>query len=192
MRKKKEQNMEHSQVIERIKATATKILPKGSTLYLYGSRARGDAHAGSDWDLLLLLDKPQLADEDFANYSYPFLESGWDMGEDFSVHAYTKDRWFNGPHALFYFNVEEDFEPTVHTYARINIEGNTALVRGYALRGTDNVTVQGFMYWRQVNEAKERGDGQHRAPAIPKDAMTVEASGRVMEAQLTGLDTSAT
>ena len=80
------------------------------------------------------------------------------------------------------------FEPTVHTYARINIEGNTALVRGYALRGTDNVTVQGFMYWRQVNGAKERGDGQHRAPAIPKDAMTVEASGRVMEAQLTGLD----
>ena len=99
--------MEQSQVIERIKATATKILPKGSTLYLYGSRARGDAHAGSDWDLLLLLDKPQLADEDFANYSYPFLESGWDMGENFSVHAYTKDRWFNGPHALFYFNVEE-------------------------------------------------------------------------------------
>ena len=80
------------------------------------------------------------------------------------------------------------FEPTVHTYARTTIEGNTAIVRGYALRGTDNVTVQGFMYWRQVNEAKERGDAQHRAPAIPKDAMTVEASGRVMEAQLTGLD----
>ena len=80
------------------------------------------------------------------------------------------------------------FEPTVHTYARINIEGNTALVRGYAQRGTDNVMVQGFMYWRQVNGAKEREDAQHRAPAIPKDAMTVEASGQVMEAQLTGLD----
>lgn len=80
------------------------------------------------------------------------------------------------------------FEPTVHTYARINIEGNTALVRGYALRGTDNVTVQGFMYWRQVSEAKERENGEHRAPAVPKDAVTVEASGQVMEAQLTGLD----
>ena len=74
------------------------------------------------------------------------------------------------------------FEPTVHTYAQVNIEGNTALVKGYALRGTDNVVVQGFKYWKRV--AGARGN----APAVPKDALTVEASGQVMTAQLTGLD----
>ena len=48
--------MRHSQVIDNIKEVAKKVLPKGSALYLYGSRARGDYHEGSDWDLLL--DKP--------------------------------------------------------------------------------------------------------------------------------------
>ena len=82
--------------------------PKGSLLYLYGSRARGDWHDGSDWDLLLILDKPRLEHEDFNKYSYPFVEMGWDIGEDIRPHAYTKQEWFDGPHAMFYYNVEED------------------------------------------------------------------------------------
>jgi len=31
-------------MIENIKQVARRVLPKGSTLYLYGSRARGDYH----------------------------------------------------------------------------------------------------------------------------------------------------
>ena len=52
-------------VIDNIKEVARQVLPKGSVLYLYGSRARGDFHVESDWDLLLLLDKPKLEHEDF-------------------------------------------------------------------------------------------------------------------------------
>ena len=100
--------MERAQVIENIRQLAKNVLPKGSMLYLYGSRARGDWHDGSDWDLLLLLDKPQLEHGDFDKYSYPFVEMGWDIGEDIRPHAYTKQEWFNGPHAMFYYNVEED------------------------------------------------------------------------------------
>ena len=40
--------MRHSQVIDNIKEVAKKVLPKGSALYFYGSRARGDYHEGSD------------------------------------------------------------------------------------------------------------------------------------------------
>ena len=98
--------MTHSQVIENIKQVAREVLPPGSTLYLYG--ARGDYHEGSDWDLLLLLDKPKVEHEDFSRYSYSIMERGWDIGEDFSVHTYTKKQWFDGPHAMFYYNVEED------------------------------------------------------------------------------------
>lgn len=100
--------MEQVQVLDHIKKVASQVLPKGSSLYLYGSRARGDSHEGSDWDLLLLLDKPRLEYEDFDRYSYPFVEMGWNIGEDIRPHAYTKDEWLNGPHSLFYYNVEED------------------------------------------------------------------------------------
>ena len=100
--------MERTQIIDNIKQVAKQVLPKGSTLYLYGSQARGDWHEGSDWDLLVLLDKPRLEHEDFDKYSFPFVEMGWNIGEDIRPHAYTKQEWFNGPHAMFYYNVEED------------------------------------------------------------------------------------
>jgi predicted nucleotidyltransferase len=100
--------MERHQVIDSIKQVAAQVLPKGSTLYLYGSRARGDWHKDSDWDLLVLLDKPSLEQDDFDKYSFPFVEMGWNIGEDIRPHAYTKQEWFNGPHAMFYYNVEED------------------------------------------------------------------------------------
>ena len=85
--------MNTSQVIENIRQVAARVLPKGSTLYLYGSRARGDNHADSDWDLLLLLDKPKLVHEDFDKYSYPFVLMGWDLGADIRPHAYTNKSW---------------------------------------------------------------------------------------------------
>ena len=102
--------MDRTQVIDNIRQVAAQVLPKGSTLYLYGSRARGDYHKDSDWDLLVLLDKPKIEPGDFDKYSYPFVLLGWDFGEDIRPHAYTKAEWFDGPHAMFYYNVEEDKE----------------------------------------------------------------------------------
>ena len=100
--------MKQREVIGHIKRVAKNVLPQGSALYLYGSRARGDFHEDSDWDLLLLLDKPKLEHGDFDRYSYPFIEMGWNIGEDIRPHAYTKDEWFNGPHSMFFYNVEQD------------------------------------------------------------------------------------
>ena len=76
------------------------------------------------------------------------------------------------------------FEPTVHTYDKIVVNGNTALVKGYALGGSDDVTVQGFKYW------KSAGGGSNRVSSadIPSGAKTVEASGTVMEVSLSDLD----
>ncbi len=103
-------HMKKAQMIDQIKQMAASVLPKGSTLYLYGSRARGDSHEDSDWDLLLLLDKRTIEREDFDRYSYPFVLLGWDLGEDIRPHTYTKNEWYNGPHAMFFYNVEEDKE----------------------------------------------------------------------------------
>lgn len=76
------------------------------------------------------------------------------------------------------------FEPTVHTYDKIVVNGNTALVKGYALGGSDDVTVQGFKYW------KSAGSGSNRVSStdIPGNAKTIEASGTVMEVSLSDLD----
>lgn len=100
--------MEANKVIDSIKQVATDVLPKGSSVYLYGSRARGDYREDSDWDLLVLLDKPQRDPHDWENYAWPFIEKGWDLNEDISARTFTKDMWYNGPHTMFYFNVEEN------------------------------------------------------------------------------------
>ena len=80
------------------------------------------------------------------------------------------------------------FEPTVHTYAQIVVEGNGALVKGYTLPGSDNITVQGFKYWKTASGTRSLDDVTLTAVNVPGDAMSVTATGRLMEANLTGLD----
>ena len=100
--------MDKSQVIENIREVAKTTLPKGSTLLLYGSRARGDAGKDSDWDLLILLDKPELSESDYDNISFPFTMLGWNIGEIISPQMYTKKDWESISFLPFYKNVEHD------------------------------------------------------------------------------------
>ena len=100
--------MEQKDVISKIKSVAMQTLPPQSTLLLYGSRARGDASADSDWDLLVLLNRPQKQDTDFANISYPLMELGFSLGQYFSVHTYSQQEWQNMSFLPFYKNVERD------------------------------------------------------------------------------------
>ncbi len=82
------------------------------------------------------------------------------------------------------------FEPTVHTYADFSVDGNTVLLKGYTLSGTDNVTEQGFKYWKS-GAAAAKGTWYATtvdAASVPADAQTVTAAGELMSAELTGLD----
>ena len=99
--------MDKTQMIDSIKQVGQQTLPPNSSLLLYGSRARGDAHDGSDWDLLILLDKPKLSFQDY-DYGYPFRELGWDTGEEISPHIYTKKQWNEWSFLPFHKNVERD------------------------------------------------------------------------------------
>ena len=99
--------MDKTQMIDSIKQVGRQTLPPNSSLLLYGSRARGDAHEGSDWDLLILLDKPKLSFQDY-DYGYPFRELGWDVGEEISPHIYTKKQWSEWSFLPFHKNVEHD------------------------------------------------------------------------------------
>jgi len=75
------------------------------------------------------------------------------------------------------------FEPTVHTYAQQKVEGNTAQLKGYAQRGTDNVASQGFLYWKSSS-----GNVKADLHLVSSNATKVEVSGTLMETTLSGLD----
>ncbi|MDR2886950.1 MAG: nucleotidyltransferase domain-containing protein [Bacteroidales bacterium] len=61
-------------------------------MVLFGSQTRGDNHPDSDWDLLLVLDKPEKekSDEDKA---YEFVLMGWKYGTYLSIKLYTGNDW---------------------------------------------------------------------------------------------------
>ncbi|GHT37816.1 hypothetical protein AGMMS49574_30480 [Bacteroidia bacterium] len=77
-------------------------------MILFGSQARGDACQESDWDLLILLNKPVKDKDDYDNYAYPFTEMGWTYGAYLSPKVYTVTEWEKRKPSLFYKNVELD------------------------------------------------------------------------------------
>ena len=90
-----------------IQALGAKLLPAGSRLLLYGSRARGDNRTDSDWDLLILLNGEH-HEGDFSSISYPLMELGFDLGQYFSVQTYTQAEWDKMAFLPFHKNVERD------------------------------------------------------------------------------------
>lgn len=90
-----------------IKENIADIDPTAQVI-LYGSRARGDEKAESDWDLLILTDYPVNLEKErqFRNHLYDLeLETG----EPFSLFAYSKNDWDTKQNVTsFYFNVNRD------------------------------------------------------------------------------------
>lgn len=77
----------HSLLLERIRV---------HKIILFGSRARGDAQADSDMDLLVILhDSPTEEIEDYV------LDCAWEAGIDHSVVlvpiVYSREEWEKGP-----------------------------------------------------------------------------------------------
>ena len=99
--------MSHADILYQIQQLGRQLLPEDAHLLLYGSRARGDYHEGSDWDLLILLNRPQEA-SDFQNIAYPIMELGFNMGEYFSVQTYSQEEWEAMSFLPYYKNVEQD------------------------------------------------------------------------------------
>lgn len=98
----------HKRIIRRIKDKAKALVPPHSEVILFGSRARGDAHEESDWDILILLDKDRIQLEDYDMYSYPFRELGWDLGQYINVVLFTKKGWQKNAASPFHQNVNEE------------------------------------------------------------------------------------
>ncbi len=99
----------YNQLIEALRNKAAAILPPGSTMALFGSRARGDARPDSDWDILILVCGDEILSSTAINsYAYPLEQVGWEFGEYVSVMVYSYSGWDKRSFLPFYKNVEHD------------------------------------------------------------------------------------
>ncbi len=100
----------YERLLEAIKRKGAEILPKGSRLALYGSRARGDARPDSDWDLHVLVPGDEnLPASVYDEYAWPFYQLGlFEFGEEVNARVYSFAGWLKRSFLPFYKNVEQD------------------------------------------------------------------------------------
>jgi predicted nucleotidyltransferase len=96
----------NTQISENIYSLKRQLFPN-DRMILFGSQARGDARADSDWDLLLLLNKSQKEEMD-EDKSFEFVLMGWKYGAYLSIKIYTEKQWEQRKDSPFYENVEQD------------------------------------------------------------------------------------
>ena len=94
-----------------IKKIKEKILEVNSQaeIYLYGSRARGDIHEESDWDILILLNKDKVSRLDEKPFRDNIFDLQLEYEEDISIFALSKKEWVE-KHSItpFYNNVMKE------------------------------------------------------------------------------------
>lgn len=105
--------MSDKQILQAMRARLDSIEPNIKA-YLFGSRARGEASNDSDfdkrsdWDVLILIDKPKITLDDYSKYSYPLTELGWDLNEMINPILFSVKEWNENHFTLFHHNVEND------------------------------------------------------------------------------------
>ena len=95
-------------IIFKIKQIIYHLAPDAEII-LYGSRARGNAKKLSDWDLLVLLNSPNLSFALETKLMDDLYELEIDSGEVISPLFYTKNDW-NDNHLItpLYENIQKD------------------------------------------------------------------------------------
>ena len=96
------------EVIDAIRPELQRVVPAGSQVLLFGSRARGDEREDSDFDILVLLDREGRATtEDNMGVGYDVSELFWDRNQTVNVVINTNNEWrAKSGRSLFYHNYQ--------------------------------------------------------------------------------------
>ncbi len=96
------------QILQQIIRVVNRNAPD-SEVYLYGSQARGNARKLSDWDLLILLNTPNVSFDFETRFMDEFYELELETGEIFSPLFYSKNDWkSNYSFTPLYENIERE------------------------------------------------------------------------------------
>ena len=79
-------------IIKKIKETV-KATDANAKVILYGSHARGDARKDSDWDLLILINKPHATFKDEQRFRHNLFDVELATGEAISTFVYSVNDW---------------------------------------------------------------------------------------------------
>lgn len=99
--------MDKNRILQRINDAVLKVEPKAEII-LFGSRARGDAKADSDWDLLVLVpyDVDLVTEQKFR---HTLFDLELEFGASFSTFVYSKSIWEKKyPVTPFYKNIKQE------------------------------------------------------------------------------------
>ncbi len=84
---RKEQNIA-SMIADKIKEK-----DPSANVILYGSHARGESHVESDWDILVLLDKPNVDLKTEQEFRHHLFDLELEIGEPISIYVHSKRTW---------------------------------------------------------------------------------------------------
>ena len=94
-------------VLDLIRTTIRTAEPDAQII-LYGSRARGDYRDDSDWDVIVILDKPPMPHYERSEIACDLWQKGLDVGEEINAFVFTKDQWNSAPPSLFKYNIRNE------------------------------------------------------------------------------------
>ena len=82
----------NQKIIQKIKK-AVQLIDAKAQIILYGSRARGTARRDSDWDLLILVNKPIITSKDEQNFRHKLFDVELETGQAISTFVYSLKDW---------------------------------------------------------------------------------------------------
>lgn len=83
----------HEQNIASMIADKIKEKDASANIILYGSHARGDTHPESDWDILVLLNKPNVDLKTEQEFRHHIFDLELEIGESISIYVHSKEVW---------------------------------------------------------------------------------------------------
>ena len=83
---------EKKEILQRIKKIIQEKEPEAH-IYLYGSRARGDEHNESDWDIMILLNKDVINFDVEKSIFSSLYDLELEIGEVISPLIYSENEW---------------------------------------------------------------------------------------------------
>jgi len=98
--------MERDALLKEVKRVVAEVEPEAEII-LYGSRARGDSHAESDWDFLILVNGP-VGEDRVDRIRHRLYEVEWESGQVLSSIVRSRQQWDTQPlsNTPFHSNVE--------------------------------------------------------------------------------------